>query len=157
MYEIAVVPIDGSELSRKALAQVPHVSPRTVVLVSVMESVASAMARQTGVVADIPPGMASTVADAEARRLRQVLDAAREELNSLGWSGPVTLVVRHGHAGEEIVALAKEMAADIVVMSTHGRTGIRRAVMGSVADYVVRELRGVAVLLIHPGGHPPSG
>jgi len=35
-------------------------------------------------------------------------------------------------------------------MSTHGRSGIRRAVLGSVADHVLRHLEGVPVLLVNP-------
>ncbi|HEY3061904.1 MAG TPA: universal stress protein [Chloroflexota bacterium] len=44
-----------------------------------------------------------------------------------------------------------EAEADVVVMSTHGRSGIRRAVMGSVAESVVSQSR-VPVLLVRPGG-----
>ena len=35
-------------------------------------------------------------------------------------------------------------------MATHGRTGMRRAILGSVADYVVSQIKGAAVLLVRP-------
>ena len=50
----------------------------------------------------------------------------------------IKILVRNGSPAEEIVKAAKEMDADIIVMSTHGRTGIRHTVIGSVAEKVVR-------------------
>jgi nucleotide-binding universal stress UspA family protein len=50
----------------------------------------------------------------------------------------VRTIVRTGTAHEEIVALAEEERADVVVMGTHGRAGLERALIGSVADRVIR-------------------
>ncbi|MBI3004473.1 MAG: universal stress protein [Ignavibacteriales bacterium] len=50
----------------------------------------------------------------------------------------IKILVRNGSAAEEIVKAAREMDADLIVMSTHGRTGVRRTVIGSVAERVVR-------------------
>ena len=47
-------------------------------------------------------------------------------------------VVVRGNPYEEIIDLAKEQQADVIVMSTHGRTGPQRLVIGSVAEKVVR-------------------
>jgi nucleotide-binding universal stress UspA family protein len=49
--------------------------------------------------------------------------------------------LREGSAAEEILAHAREIAAEIVVVGTHGRTGIAHAFMGSVAEQVVRHAR----------------
>jgi len=43
-----------------------------------------------------------------------------------------------GEPGEKIVEAAREVTADMVVMGTHGRTGLRRLLMGSVAEEVLR-------------------
>ena len=43
-----------------------------------------------------------------------------------------------GDPAEEILRVAREIAADLIVMGTHGRTGLRRLLMGSVAERVVR-------------------
>lgn len=51
---------------------------------------------------------------------------------------PYDLVVKHGNPYEEILKLAAEQNADMIVMSTHGRTGPKRLVIGSVAEKVVR-------------------
>ena len=47
-------------------------------------------------------------------------------------------------------ATAADLGCDLVVMATHGRSGIERALLGSVADQVVRHARGFAVLLVRP-------
>jgi nucleotide-binding universal stress UspA family protein len=49
-----------------------------------------------------------------------------------------TAVVRIGAAAAEILALAADVRADLVVLGTHGRRGFAHAVMGSVAERVVR-------------------
>jgi nucleotide-binding universal stress UspA family protein len=51
---------------------------------------------------------------------------------------PVEYRLCRGDAATEIVALAKELKADLIVMGTHGRTGLRRLALGSVAEAVLR-------------------
>jgi universal stress protein A len=47
-------------------------------------------------------------------------------------------MVRTGSPDEDIVADAKEMPADMIVISTHGRTGFKHVLVGSVAEQVIR-------------------
>lgn len=61
-----------------------------------------------------------------------------------------TLEVRIGRAAEEIVAAATESECDLIVMSTHGHSGLDRLLIGSVADRVAR-LAPCPVFLIRPG------
>ena len=69
---------------------------------------------------------------------------ARKQLDSLADAGArdrIGKVVQHvggGNPGDGIATLAGKLSADLVVMGTHGRKGFRRAVAGSVAEYVVR-------------------
>ena len=51
----------------------------------------------------------------------------------------VTAVVREGTPFVEIVRLGKEMDIDLIVMPTHGRTGISHLIIGSTAERVVRK------------------
>ena len=57
-----------------------------------------------------------------------------------------------GDPATEIVRLAKEEDADLIVMSTHGRTGLRRMLMGSVAEAVVRRAECPVFTLKEPRG-----
>lgn len=77
------------------------------------------------------------------------LDAAAQQLREDG-TPTVTTEVIEGSPGDEITAAAARLGCDLVVMATHGRTGILRAILGSVADHVVRHTPGIAVLLVHP-------
>lgn len=57
------------------------------------------------------------------------------------WGKPsfVSTAVRWGDPVEEIVDEARKIRADLVVIATHGRTGLRHALLGSVAERIVRE------------------
>ncbi len=57
--------------------------------------------------------------------------------------------IRHGLAATEILEDAKASQADLIVMSTHGRTGLRHALLGGVADKVIR-LAPIPVLTVKP-------
>lgn len=70
------------------------------------------------------------------RRAERELDEWASEARAAGLR--VAMVIREGPAHEEIVAMAQERSADLVVIGTHGRGGARRALLGSVADKVVR-------------------
>jgi nucleotide-binding universal stress UspA family protein len=54
-------------------------------------------------------------------------------------------------AGEVIIKAAKEWPADVIVCGTHGRRGLRRIVMGSDAEHIVRT-SSVPVLLVRKDG-----
>jgi len=54
-----------------------------------------------------------------------------------------------GNPGEEIVKFADEQGIDLVIMGTHGRKGLDRIMMGSVADHVVKSA-SVPVLTLNP-------
>jgi nucleotide-binding universal stress UspA family protein len=60
----------------------------------------------------------------------------------------VDTVLREGAATREVNALAEELDADLIVLGTHGRKGIAHAILGSVAEQIVRTARR-PVLTIH--------
>ena len=66
--------------------------------------------------------------------------AAQAELDRLAdrSAGPVETMIRTGEPHPEILQVATESRAELIVMGTHGRRGIRRLLLGSVAEAVVR-------------------
>lgn len=68
---------------------------------------------------------------------QQKLSALRDQFLAAS-SQRVELLVRDGPASEEIVKAAEEQRADVIVMATHGRTGIRHLLLGSVTEKVLR-------------------
>jgi nucleotide-binding universal stress UspA family protein len=77
-------------------------------------------------------------------------DAAR--LRKAGWGG--TTLTRSGHPGGEIVKAAETLGTDLVVVGSHGRTGIKRYLLGSVSAAVL-EYAPCSVLIVKgaPGQH----
>ncbi len=67
----------------------------------------------------------------------------------------VETVVRSGDPSEKIVAYIKKGSIDLVIMGTHGRKGLDRILVGSVAQRVVQN-SPVPVMTIHPHRHPPQ-
>jgi nucleotide-binding universal stress UspA family protein len=87
------------------------------------------------------------VIDDSSRRAREHLDGIAADLRGEGLNVQIHVPEDvHGAAG--IVHVAKEVGADLVVMATHGRGGLRRALLGSVTDKVVRSL-DVPVVVTH--------
>jgi nucleotide-binding universal stress UspA family protein len=76
---------------------------------------------------------------------RERLEALAARLGAGGVS--VSCAVGNGDAGREIVRIAGESGADVIVIATHGETGWRHAIFGSVAERVV-QLASCPVLTI---------
>jgi nucleotide-binding universal stress UspA family protein len=82
------------------------------------------------------PGMVWDTLDNEARH-RHAESAFRERFADTPLS-ELDFHVRFGDPGREISAFAEAIKADLIVMPSHGRTGITRLLVGSVAERVVR-------------------
>ena len=82
------------------------------------------------------------------QRGRERLDAEVERVHSAG--GTVSQAhLTMGEAGREIVHLAEDLSAGLIVMGSRGRGGIRRALMGSVSDSVVRHAHCPVIVTRH--------
>ncbi|HVH41185.1 MAG TPA: universal stress protein [Labilithrix sp.] len=63
----------------------------------------------------------------------------------------VSALLKQGDARDVILSVAKEVGAGLIVMGTHGRSGIARALIGSVAERIVRT-SSIPVLTVHAEG-----
>jgi nucleotide-binding universal stress UspA family protein len=142
MYERMLVPLDGSEPAEAILPFVEQVAgplDAEVVLLRVIEPISPADAlASAGVVT--PSTLADRETDAK-RYLSQVERRLSKKRLRLGTR------VGFGPPAEEILAAAKAAGADLIAMATHGRSGLGRALFGSVAEAVLRA-SPVPVLLI---------
>jgi len=77
------------------------------------------------------------------------LDKKVTELKKLGVA-KVSCVTKEGSAGDQIIALEHETPGGLIAMCSHGRSGVKRWVLGSVAEIVVRHASG-PVLITRPG------
>lgn len=133
MFQRIVVPTDFSECSREAwtLAKRTVAAPGSELVL-------------THILTEVPSYGEGTVSVETARSVRESARAWTEDALA-DWVGKARAegldaraVLRIGVAHEEIVTLAGEERADLIVIGTYGRGGISRALLGSVADRVVR-------------------
>ena len=164
MYRNALIPIDGSEYPGLAIDQLPHLLPgpdRRVVIVEVIDTAERILAQATPAGFPFDGGAGALLLDQVLQEQQLAagrhLADAEAHLRRLGFTSVERRIVA-GIPGPEIVALAHDEHSDIVVMATHGRTGVNRTIFGSVAEHVVRHLQGVPVVLIQPASAPaPQG
>jgi nucleotide-binding universal stress UspA family protein len=144
-----LVPLDGSEMAEAALAPALELAQAGSPLLILMRA---ANAR-------VLPG--SDVIGAQilaVREAEEYLTALKQKLEKQG-AGRIETHVWYGPAAPAIVEAAKIQKADVIVMSTHGRSGLGRIIFGSVAESVLRGTH-VPIFLIRPSGapvEPPAG
>jgi nucleotide-binding universal stress UspA family protein len=136
---IVLVPLDGSKLAEEALTAAIGFARTGATLVLVR----AAEARTTPFIAP-DDAQVAVVQEAEAY-LATVADRLRrvgvQDVETTVWYGPPV---------ESIADAARFRKADLIVMSTHGRSGLGRLVLGSVAEGVMRTT-STPVLLLRPG------
>ena len=145
--ERILVPLDGSQLAEMAL-------PTAVELLSNAPGATIILLRaaETRSLPGVDPvdAQASAVREAESY-LATVADGLCEQ--------GITRVVRsvwYSSAAKAIVEAARVRGVDLIVMSTHGPSGVRRALRGSVAETVLRGTR-TPILLVSAGGSVDMG
>jgi nucleotide-binding universal stress UspA family protein len=151
---VVLVALDGSDRAAAAVPFARDLAETTaahVVLVGVLPRPGQMVAAEGTVVAYA--GDDFDRIDSEARTY---LHASAAQFGSV----PVELVVRYGEPAREIAAAADEYAAATVVMGTHGRAGLVRSVLGSVAGGVLHHCT-TPVILLHSkevrGAEQPAG
>ena len=148
MFSRILIATDGSDVATAA--------------VLVGTGLARALNAALALVHVVDPSLAATTA--EGISASELLDDLRREGAALLQRARAMLpegegveaLVREGRPGHEIVAAAHEWGADLVVIGSHGRTGLRRLLFGSTAEAVVRQAP-CAVLTIRRGADASPG
>jgi nucleotide-binding universal stress UspA family protein len=128
---------DGSDLALEALRAGLAVlaPPERIVVATVIEPADPMLVTGTGMAGGVMSLEESQgLHDAHRATAQAVLD---ETCTALGLTGAETKVLEGG-PGPSLCQLAGELPASVLVMGTRGRGGLRRAVLGSISDHVVR-------------------
>ena len=163
MISTIMVSIDPGSLSELALdpaAEFAKAHKASITLVAVVTDADS------GPTSDIIPEAGDDITTGVAYRRQSsagpVLDSAghpghagaalQQQLSDIAQNfgpevGPVDTILASGDAAEAIVDIARRENIDLIIMATHGRTGIARGVLGSVTDAVIRNA-DVPVLVV---------
>jgi nucleotide-binding universal stress UspA family protein len=148
-YKHILIPLDGSELAELALKDafsIAHLSHAEVTLLHVVPPIESVLATDTS-----HPIFVDQQWDSQRMLALEYLTGVCKRIENGGTR--INRVVEMGPAAETIIDYAHHHPIDLIVMSTHGRSGLQRWVYGSVADKVLRGA-GVPVLLIR--AHAPQ-
>jgi len=148
MYQRILVPIDGSATSNAGLAEAIKVAKLT-----------RGQLRLLHVVDETPFIMSAQRYGAMATEVSRVLQVAGEDVlqqaralvkdNGIA-ADTVLLDSLSGRLSDHVAEQSKQWSADLIVLGTHGRRGVRRALLGSDAEQVLRAAP-VPVLLVRAG------
>ena len=150
MYKKILVPLDGSGFAECSLEHVKAVtsgsSASKIILFSVVEPLSTETVYALTIAGD------DLLRKAEMDNQTEARNYIGKVKNKLAKSGlKVETVVIDGRAAEEILDYAKNNKVDLIVMSTHGKSGISRWFFGSVAHKVLQH-SSIPILLIAPSG-----
>jgi nucleotide-binding universal stress UspA family protein len=153
-YKRVLVPVDGGETSGRALRDAADIARKArakLKLLHVVEEYAAFSAPEIAV--DVGP-----VLDAIVSAGRRTLARAERRVRAMGLKPETSLIDNvGGRVADEIVWQAKRWRADLIVMGTHGRRGLQRAMLGSDAELVVRYSPvPVLVVPVHGRGKLPE-
>ena len=142
MYTRILVPVDGSVASARGLAEAielaRHLKAR-IRLVHVVEPWV--------MVSPETPATIHQIAEIRSAGA-SLLEECENKVTNAGIKVDAELIETFGDSvGECIVNKAKEVDADLIVCGTHGRRGIRRMLMGSDAEYIVRRAPAPVLLV----------
>lgn len=150
--QIVLIPLDGSDFSRQIL---PHVRQfcRPADHHLLLLQVAQLTRDISGIV--MPPVSGE---EYEYERSDQVRDSIEHELEDIahelredGYT--VTTEIRVGEPRDEIIKAVEHEDVDLVAMATHGRAGVSRLVLGSVAEHLIRHV-SIPIFLMRPFDRP---
>jgi nucleotide-binding universal stress UspA family protein len=142
-----IVPLDGSPLAAQALPLAADLAERGRSELLLIRAVAASVEAYPAIAPlgrpDLMPG---EVLHALRARAADELEDQAFELRELGL--PVATRVVNGHPAEAIIDEAERQSADLVVMATHGYSGLKRWALGSVTDKVLHAA-ATPLLLVH--------
>lgn len=154
-YKKILVTHDGSLLATSALPHALSLAEQLNTKIVLLRVVGfgdeeAVLLSPTGMIPPMPPAgeTAEKIVRENKKMAEEQLQRIKMELEGSGarW---VEAKVTEGIPDKEIVAKASAEHIDLIIMSTHGRSGLGRALLGSVADAVVRHA-SCPVLLVHP-------
>jgi nucleotide-binding universal stress UspA family protein len=139
-----IVPMDGSELAERVLPTAIELAKQRnleIVLIRAYNIPTTAYAGVEGYALPIDDLLKDMREEA-----REYLENKAADVKKLG-IGRVSFTVKEGLAADEIISFAKTLPGGLIAMSTHGRSGVRRWVLGSVTETVVRHAENPVLVI----------
>ncbi len=144
MYKRILVPLDGSELAQKVLPHAGAIAKESKAEMTLLSVVQLSLGFMAAKLEAIPEAAAERKAALKAEAVTY-LEKIQRDLKEQGI--PARIVTLEGDVAAQIIAYAEQEDIDLIAMATHGRSGIDRFVMGSVAEKVVRHTTKPVLLI----------
>jgi nucleotide-binding universal stress UspA family protein len=141
-----VVPFDFSDMAERALAWAADLQRTT--SAPALHLVHAISSRPAGAT-DVPLERLLPDDDEISKLERSMLDKAR----AAEASATAAVWIRASKVGDIILDAAASEKAELIVMGSHGRTGVKRLILGSVAEHVLRHAKCPVVTIHAPNGH----
>jgi nucleotide-binding universal stress UspA family protein len=125
---VILVPVDFEEGSQRALELAKELGQKLGAEVALLHVYTLPVYTYPGLEPMAFPAVVAQVKDAAERSLAELARAA----------GVSRTILRGGETVSEILTVARELGASMIAMGTHGRRGLAHAVLGSIAERVVR-------------------
>ncbi len=143
MYRKILVPLDGSPFAETALVHARALAHCTGAEIALVRVAVQPLYEYT-----TDPILFETVREDTEAESMEYLERVVTDLRAEGFTA--TTETCTGPVAETILDYAQDIQADLIVMSTHGRSGFARWFIGSIADKIVRAST-LPVLLVRPG------
>jgi nucleotide-binding universal stress UspA family protein len=147
MYKKILAPLDGSEFSECSLAHVKAIASGCKVPEVVLFRVTEPQYISEAFINELGDDLIVQAERRNEKAAQHYLTQIADTLRSEGLS--VSTVVKHGFPADRILKYAENNQVDLIIISTHGKSGVVRWALGSVADKVARHAR-VPVLIVAP-------
>ena len=146
MFEKILVCLDGSELAEQILPYITEQAKKFKSKVILIQAVAKPSSVISGTGPVTGPALQDQI-KAEEDKATKYLSRIATKLQGEEIAAEYATV--EGAPGHEIVEYARENEVNLIAIATHGHSGIKRAILGSIADYVIRESH-LPMLVIKP-------
>jgi len=142
MFKKILVPLDGSSWSEAVLPHARALAKEQQAEISLLRISTAAL----HVYSEVPFNYAELI-ERDIADCKRYIETIAEDLRKDGLT--VATRVTDGYVAEAILDYAEQNKIDLIAMSTHGRSGVRRMLLGSTADRVVHGAK-MPVLLVRP-------
>ena len=150
MYKKILAPLDGSDLAECTLEHLKAIASGCKIQnIVVFHTVEPLPAATLTAVVQAGGNLLNEIETTNRNNAEQYIKGVAAKLKTEGFN--VEPVIAEGYAAEEILKYTQSNDIDLIIMSTHGRSGIKRWVMGSVTSRVLNHAT-VPVLTIIPTG-----
>ena len=151
MYQHVMVPLDGSDLAECVFPHVEAIGTGCNVTRVSLVRVIPPLKLHGGVESSLNPEVKQQLEDDSKKIAEQYLEEKAKELSDKGVATETAIIF--GEVVHELVEFVSAHEVDLIIMATHGRSGVSRMFLGSIADRTLHASPVPVLMVRAPGSH----